>query len=298
MARGTPRWNHDSPGNTQWIGIRTTVPETQASTRPRRSNKWATNTPWPWSKKETTEYLQCKLETWNSPTGMEESNATSHSQTRKPKNSPSSYRPISLTSCLCKLLERILNSRLMWFMEKERKFKDEQAGFRPCRSTEDQVTYLTQLIEEGFQAKKQTVVVWVDLEKAFDRVWTKGLLLKLLKTNITHKMYNWIKQYIPNRKAKVCLKGKYSRTASFKQGVPQGGVLSPSLFLIFLNDLISTTSPNVRAVQYADDLALIFFRRFSNSCPKKTTNNPGQTRPVDNRLVYESKCHKNNLHGL
>ena len=70
-------------------------------------------------------------------------------------------------------------------------------------------------------------------------------------------MYNWIKQYIHNRKAKVCLKGKYSRTASFKQGVSQGGVLSPSLFLIFLNDLISTTSPNVKAVQYADDLALI-----------------------------------------
>ena len=171
----------------------------------------------------------------------------------KPKNSPSSYRPISLTSCLCKLLEWILNSRLMWFMEKERKFNDEQAGFRPCRSTEDQVMYLTQLIEleEGFQAKKQTVVVWVDLERAFDRVWTKGLLLKLLKTNITHKLYNWIKQYIHNRKAKVCLKEKYNRTASFKQG------LSPSLFLIFLNDLISTISPNVKAVQYADDLALI-----------------------------------------
>ena len=100
-------------------------------------------------------------------------------------------------------------------------------------------------------------MVWVDLEKAFARVWTKGLLLQLLKINITHKMYNWIKQYSHNRKAKVCLKGKYSRTASFKQGVPQGGVLSPSLFLIFLNDLISTTSPNVKAVQYADDLALI-----------------------------------------
>ena len=73
----------------------------------------------------------------------------------------------------------------MWFMETERKFNDEQAGFRPCRSTEDQVTYLTQLIEEGFQAKKQTVVVWVDLEKAFDRVLTKRLLLKLQKTKCT-----------------------------------------------------------------------------------------------------------------
>ena len=145
----------------------------------------------------------------------------------------------------------------MFFKEKERKFNDKQAGFRPCRSPEDQVTYLTQLIGERFHAKKPTVVVWVDLEKAFDRVWTKFLLLKLLKTNATRKMYNWIKQYIHNRKAKVCLKGKYSRTASFKQGVPQGGVLSPSLFLIFLNDLISTTSPNAKAIQYVDDLALI-----------------------------------------
>ena len=184
------------------------------------------------------------------------------------------------------------------YEKKERKFNDEQAGFRPCRSTEDQVTYLTLLIEEGFQAKKQTVVVWVDLEKAFDRVWTKGLLLKLLKTNITHKMYNWIKQYIHNRKAKVSLKGKYSRTASFKQGVRQGGVLSPSLFLIFLNDLISTASPNVKAVQYADDLALICSEDSLIIAQNKTTNNSGQTRPVDNRLVYESKCHKNNLHGL
>ena len=147
---------------------------------------------------------------------------------------------------------------------------------------------------------KQTVMVWVDLEKAFDRVWTKGLLLKLLKTKITHKMYNWIKQYIHNRKAAVCLKGKYNRTASFEQGVPQGGsgVLSPSLFLIFLNDLISTTSPNVKAVQYADDLALICSEDSLILAQKRLQTTLNRLDQWTTESVYESKCHKNNLHGL
>ena len=175
----------------------------------------------------------------------------------KPKNQPSSYRPISLTSCICKLLERIINARLMWFLEKNNILNDGQAGFRSRRSTEDQVTHLAQQIEQGFQNKKHTVAVWIDMDKAFDRVWKKGLLLKLLKTKITHRMFKWIQQYLHNRKAKVKAGGGYSRTASFQQGVPQGGVISPTLFLIFLNDLTKTISPNVKAVLYADDLAIL-----------------------------------------
>lgn len=175
----------------------------------------------------------------------------------KPKHQAGSYRPISLTSCICKLFERIINSRLTWFFEKNNKFCDEQAGFRACRSTEDQVTYISQLIEDGFQEKKQTAVVWVDFEKAFDRVWHKGLLLKLLRNGVSHKMYKWIAQYLHNRKAKVSLRGKLSRAASFTQGVPQGGVLSPTLFLVFVNDITNILPSNVRAVMYADDLALV-----------------------------------------
>ena len=77
----------------------------------------------------------------------------------KPKNQPSSYRPISLTSCICKLLERIINAKLMWFLEKNNILNDGQAEFRARRSTEDQVTYLAQQIEQGFQNKKHTVAV-------------------------------------------------------------------------------------------------------------------------------------------
>ena len=74
----------------------------------------------------------------------------------KPKNQPSSYQTISLTSCICKLLERIINARLMWFLEKNDIRNDGQAGFRARRSTEDQVTYLAQQIEHGVSEQKNT----------------------------------------------------------------------------------------------------------------------------------------------
>ena len=79
--------------------------------------------------------------------------------------------------------------------------------------------HVAQQIEQGFQNKKQqhTVAVWIDMKKAFDRFWKKGLLLKLLKTKITHRMFKWIQQYLHNRKAKIKAGGGYSRTASFQQ---------------------------------------------------------------------------------
>ena len=155
----------------------------------------------------------------------------------KPANKAESYRPISLTSCLGKLIERIINSRLMWYLESNHLLMDEQAGFRQYRSTEDQITYISQHVEDAFQAKKQTVVVWVDMEKAFDKVWTTGLLLKLKRAKITHKMFAWIKNYLTNRKARVVTRGYKSRQESLKNGVPQGGVLSPTLFLLFIDDI-------------------------------------------------------------
>ena len=80
------------------------------------------------------------------------------------------YRPISLLSCVGKLMERIINNRLMGHLEEKNILTPQQAGFRKYRSTEDQITYIAQEIEDAFQAKKHTLVVWVDLEKAFDKV--------------------------------------------------------------------------------------------------------------------------------
>ena len=175
----------------------------------------------------------------------------------KPKASPQSYRPISLTSCLGKLMEKIINTRLLWYLEANEIITDDQAGFRQFRSTEDQITYIAQQIEDAFQDKKQTVTVWVDMEKAFDKVWTKGLLLKLKRAKVSHNMYSWIKNYLTNRKARVQVQNTTSRLTTIKNGVPQGGVLSPTLFILFINDIWKIKCRGVKGAIYADDLALL-----------------------------------------
>ena len=119
----------------------------------------------------------------------------------KDRANTDSYRPISLTSCAGKLMERMINTCLVWHLEKNNIITPEQAGFRQHRSTEDQVTYIAQKIEDGFQDKQHTLTVWIDMEKAYDRVWKERLRLKLQKSCVTGCVYQWISQYLTNRKA-------------------------------------------------------------------------------------------------
>ena len=174
----------------------------------------------------------------------------------KSKEKAESYRPISLLSCLCKTMEAMVNTRLMWHLESNRILIEEQAGFRKGRSTEDQITLISQSIEDGFQEKNNTVVVWVDMEKAFDRVWKKGLSYKLLNYGIDGKMHRWLNHFLSNRTARVRAQGSTSQCLTIKQGVPQGSALSPTLFSVFVNDIQSTIPKGVKAALYADDLAL------------------------------------------
>ena len=100
-------------------------------------------------------------------------------QRGKDKSKAESYRPISLTSCVGKLMERLISTKLMWHLENKTHVTPEQAAFRQDRSTEDQITYISQAIKDAFQDKKHTHAVWTDLENAFDKVWKEGLKLKL-----------------------------------------------------------------------------------------------------------------------
>ena len=102
----------------------------------------------------------------------------------KPANEASSYRPNSLTSCLGKLFKRLVTNRLIWFVESKSIVGPEQAGFRTHRSTIDHVIKLDHDIKEGFVNKKSTIAVFLDINKAYDTVWVKGLFFKLAKIGI------------------------------------------------------------------------------------------------------------------
>ena len=125
------------------------------------------------------------------------------------------------------------------------------------RSTEDQATYLSQEIEDAFQEQKLVLVSWIDLQKEFDKVWIEGLLVKLLRNGIASNIFSRIKSYLYNRRARVSVDRVHSKKILLRHGFPQGGVISPTLFLIFINDLVSELPKGVRtAALYADDMVV------------------------------------------
>ena len=135
-------------------------------------------------------------------------------------------------------------------------FCDTQGGF--SRGTEDQVLRLTQSISDGFQAKPalRTILALLDFSKAYDRVWREDLLNTLLLKGISTRMVRWVAGFINNREAKVRLNGTLSRPQVLRQGLLQGSVLSPLLYLFVIDSLRDCIPVGVECSLYADDMAL------------------------------------------
>ena len=167
-----------------------------------------------------------------------------------------SYRPVSLTSVLGKLMERVLSRRLRFSLESRGILSEYQAGFRSGRSVEDQLIRLSQDISDGFEKRERTVLTLFDYAKAYDKVWRDGLLFKLAQLGISKRMFDWIRSWLCDRKGRVVVNGVEGRDRLFRQGVPQGAVLSPLLFLVYINDLTVTWPAEVRVSLFADDIAV------------------------------------------
>ena len=172
---------------------------------------------------------------------------------KKPLEDPKSYRPISLLCVPFKILERLIYARIEPIVDPL--LPQEQAGFRHGRSTTDQVTLLTQGIEDSFSAKKKAGAVFVDLTAAYDTVWHRGLTCKLLRLLPDRHMVSVIMELVRNRSFTLTTgNGKQSRLRRLRNGVPQGSVLAPLLFNIYTYDLPLTAA---KKFAYADDLAML-----------------------------------------
>ncbi|CAH2064889.1 unnamed protein product, partial [Iphiclides podalirius] len=164
---------------------------------------------------------------------------------------PANYRPISITSILCKTMERILNARLMAYLEQNDLLSDRQYGFRRNRSTGDLLVYATHLWGEALENNGEALAVSLDISKAFDRVWHASLLSKLPAYGISPGLIGWVKDFLSERSLRVVVEGCSSEPLTTSAGVPQESVLSATLFLLHINDLL------MPGIGYADDSTVV-----------------------------------------
>ena len=166
----------------------------------------------------------------------------------------SNYRLISLLSTLGKVLETILHKHVFNFFQENHIITALQSGFVPGDSTVNQLTDLyntfCQLLDEG----KEVRVIFCDISKAFDRVWHKGLLYKHYSVGISEPLPRWFTDFLDKKKQCVVLPRTVSSWTSIKAGVPQGSILGPLLFLVYINDIVENIHSSIRL--FADDTNL------------------------------------------
>ncbi|KAK3101483.1 hypothetical protein FSP39_003928 [Pinctada imbricata] len=170
------------------------------------------------------------------------------------KHNVSNYRPISLTSIMCKSLEKIIRDQIMSYMESNNLFTEHQHGFRSGHSC---VTQLIEVIDnwtEELDKHNSVDTIYLDFQKAFDKVPHRRLLHKLKSYGICGSLYNWLEDFLNNRKQRVVLNDTHSDWGDVTSGIPQGSVLGPILFLIYINDLPDVVH-NI-AKLFADDTKL------------------------------------------
>ena len=180
----------------------------------------------------------------------------------------SNYRPISLLSNLNKILEKIMHKRIYAFLEKYEILYELQFGFRAGYSTTHALIHMTEAIRSALDSGSVTCGIFVDFQKAFDTVNHEILLKKLEHYGFRGVVNNWFRSYLTDRRQKVVINGFESESSILLHGVPQGSVLGPILFLIYINDLhrcikYSTT------YHFADDTNLLHVSKDYKTLQKK-----------------------------
>jgi hypothetical protein len=171
-----------------------------------------------------------------------------------PKSEPSNYRPISLTCISCKVMEHIVLSHIAKHLNSNNILIDEQHGFRERLSTVTQLISSTNDWAETLNNRGQTDIILLDFSKAFDRVSHHHLLAKLSFYGIRNDTLGWVGAFLSHRKQSVSVNGTHSSWVDVTSGVPQGSVLGPALFLLYINDIKDKIHSSLKL--FADDSIL------------------------------------------
>ena len=161
------------------------------------------------------------------------------------------YRPISLLPIIGKIFERLLYNQMFEFFIRNDLISQNQSGFKPGDSCINQLLAITHEIYKSFDACLDVRAVFLDISKAFDKVWHQGLLYKLKQNGISGNLLETLTDFLKDRKQRVVLNGQNSSWANVEAGIPQGSILGSLLFLIYINDLPDNLSTNVKL--FADD---------------------------------------------
>ena len=167
---------------------------------------------------------------------------------------PSNYRPISLLSAVGKVMEKIVHKYVFNFFRDNAVITSLQSGFIPGDSTVNQLADIYNTFCKALDDGKEVRAIFCDISKAFDRVWHNGLIHKLRNVGIVGTLLNWFTDYLSNRKQRVVLPGAASDWTQIYAGVPQGSVLGPLLFLIYIHDIVENINACIRL--FADDTSL------------------------------------------
>ena len=174
----------------------------------------------------------------------------------KDHSDPSNFRPITLTSCLCKTMERMINACLMWSLKSQGLLSEKQCGFRKNHSTLDHLVRFEMFIRNAFVKKEHVLTIFFDLEKAYNTVWKHGIRVDLWDLGFRGHLPTFIQMFLSERSFKVRVGSTLSELHEQEMGDPQSSILPPALFSIKINNIVKVVLKGMACSLFVNNFAL------------------------------------------